>query len=182
MLAIQCVKFSIIRGAVLWSIPPAPIAAFRSEQRLLGISKRVVVRRVRAVLCLGVFRARVGFAGVPKKIPRLHILGVANPNVKIRVDPGCREDGLRFGNFSGGGDGFARSQRAEIRISLNAAIKFTQKFAPISRIVLPGIFPIQKKANGKRLLALYAFANRAQSAVKIGGTRFGIHSAVYKSD
>src|SRR5258708_16345833 len=77
MLEIQCVKFSIIRGAVIRSIPTAPIAAFRREQGLLGVLKLGVGGRILASLCFGVFRAQVGFAGVPEKIPRLYILGVA---------------------------------------------------------------------------------------------------------
>src|SRR6266478_2005594 len=70
MLAVQRVEFSIVRCAMFRSIPPAPITAFRSKQRFLGIIERGVGRRVLALLRPGVLRARVSLAGVPEKIPR----------------------------------------------------------------------------------------------------------------
>src|SRR5262249_13898227 len=50
MLAIQLIKLGIIRRAVLGSVPPAPVAALRSQQGLPGLRQSFLTRRVRQPL------------------------------------------------------------------------------------------------------------------------------------
>ena len=48
---------------------------------------------------------------------------------------------------------------------MNASVEFAQNLAPIARIVFPGIFAVEKQADGQRLLARHAFAEKTQAAV-----------------
>src|SRR5207344_3184499 len=107
---------------------------------------------------------------------------VANPNVKIRIDPRSWKDSAGLRNFASGSNGLRSRQSLKIGICLNAAVKFTKKFPAVARVVFPGVLAIEKKTDGYRVFALHALANGAQAGVKVGGTGFGVHPAVNKTD
>src|SRR5581483_5156595 len=98
-----------------------------------------------------------------EEFPSGDVLGVTDPNVEIRVDPGSGENAVVRGNITCGGNGFAGGERAEIGIILNAA----KKFAAVSRVVFPGVFAIEEKADGKGLRRLNAVSEGAEPAVKV---------------
>src|SRR5690348_553066 len=91
MLSIEGVEFGVVGRAVLWTEPPAPVAAFSGKQRLVGFFKSCLRWSARPFLFLCFDAAGVSFAGVPEKFPGCDVLGVADPNVEICVDPGGRE-------------------------------------------------------------------------------------------
>src|SRR5260370_9401758 len=93
---------------------------------------------------------------------------MADPDVEICVDPGSGENSSGGGNFAGGGDGFAGGESAEILVALDARVKLAQERAPVSRIVFPGVFAIEKKTNRERLIALHSLTQMAHSSMEIG--------------
>src|SRR6266481_1102539 len=182
MLAIEGVEYGKIRGAVRGPDPTTTVAAFRGEERFMRGFQRGLNGGVGHLLFVGFESAGVGFAGVPKEFPCGNVFGVADPDVEIRVDPGGGENSGSGRNFAGSGDGFAGRERAEILIGLDAAVKFAEEGTAGARIVFPGVFAVQEKTNGERLIALDGFAEVSHAIVKIGGGRFGFHAAVDKAD
>src|SRR5215468_7759787 len=87
VLAIESVELRIVRGAVLRTVPPAPVAAFCCEERFFCRGERLCRRCAVFSLFVRRFRARVGFARVPKQFPRRYVLAAANPHVKICINP-----------------------------------------------------------------------------------------------
>src|SRR5689334_12595290 len=77
MTTIEVVECLIVGRRVIVAVPPAPVAAFRDEQLLAG---RPQVRRTgsRGLEC---------GARVCKLAPRALIVGVADPDVEVPVDP-----------------------------------------------------------------------------------------------
>src|SRR5262245_27104309 len=143
MFAIKCVELGVVRGTVFGTIPPAPIASLRCEQRFLRLPQSLFSRSSTAALCARFLALAVRFACVPEQLPRLHIFCVADPYVEVGVDPGAGKNAAGTRNASAGCcDRFARSHGTEIAVVLNAAIKFAEKFAAVSRIVLPGILSV----------------------------------------
>src|ERR1700730_9484906 len=107
---------------------------------------------------------------------------MTNPHVEVCVDPRRGENSVGGGDFLCGSDGFASGQRAKILVLLNALVEFAQEFAAITRVILPRIFAVEKEADGQRLLAGHAFAKKAQATVEVGGSGFGVHTAVNETD
>src|SRR6266436_8043591 len=107
---------------------------------------------------------------------------MADPHVEIRVDPGRGKNSGGDGNFAGGGNGLGGGQRTEILVTLDASVKLTEEGASVPRVVFPGIFPIEEKTDGERLIALHGFAEMAHSIVEIGGCGFGVHAAIDKTN
>ena len=102
-------------------------------------------------LLVGVNGARVSVAGVPEEFPGRNVFLVANPNVKVGINPGSGKNPRSRRNFSSAGDGFTCRERAEVRVGFDAAVKFAQEFAAVAWVIFPGVFAIEKKANGERL-------------------------------
>src|SRR5260370_29353437 len=107
---------------------------------------------------------------------------MADPDVEIGVDPGSGENAGGGGKIAGGANRFRRSERAEILIALDACIKLAEKRAAVPRVVFPGIFAVEKKTNGQRLIARHALSEMAHAIVKIGSSGFGVHAAVDETD
>src|SRR6266849_4159221 len=91
MLAKESVEFRVVRRAVLWAEPPAPVAAFRGEKRFLRSFESGLSRRIVAALRAGLHGMRVGFTRIPKQFPSGHVLAVPDPDIKICIDPRGRE-------------------------------------------------------------------------------------------
>src|SRR5207245_4287617 len=96
----------------------------------------------------------------------------------ICVDPRCREYSAGGWNLAGSGNGFAGGQCAEILVALDSSVKFAEEGAPVARVVFPGVFAVEEKTNGERLIRPDSLAETAHSIVEIGGGRLGIHAAV----
>ena len=107
---------------------------------------------------------------------------MADPHIKIRVDPRCGKNSGGDGNFTGGGNGLGGGQRAEILVTLDASIKLTEEGASVPRVVFPSIFAIEEKTDGERLIALHGFTEMAHTIVEIGGRGFAVHAAVDKTN
>src|ERR1700687_2838283 len=107
MLAVKRVEFRIVRGAVLRAEPPAPVAAFRREQRLISFFQAGVRRGIVAILLARFGVVRIGAPRVPEQLPGGNIFVVPTPDVEIGVDPRSGENSGGGGDFLGGGDGFA---------------------------------------------------------------------------
>src|SRR5713101_4495520 len=140
VLAIQRVELSVVGGTVFGAEPPAPVAAFRGEQRFISLFQAGFRWAIAALLlaCLG--GSRVGLARVPEQFPCGNIFGVTNPDVEIGVDPRGGEDSASGRYFLVGRDGFAGGQRSKILIGLNSFVEFAQELAAVAGVVLPGIF------------------------------------------
>src|SRR5579871_80444 len=178
MLSIQCVKFRVVRGAVLRAVPPAPVAAFRREQRFFGSCERFDSWRALPAFFLSRLRASVSFARVPQKFPGRDVLAASDPDIEICIDPGRGKDSGVLRNFARRGDRFADRERREVRIALNAAIKFTQKISAVSRVIFPGIFAVEKKTNCQRTGGRNFFAKKAKPSVQIRSSGFAVHAAI----
>src|SRR5260370_7125969 len=103
---------------------------------------------------------------------------MADPHVEIRVDPGRGKNSGGDGNFAGGGNGLGGGQRTEILVTLDASVKLTEEGASVPRVVFPGIFPIEEKTDGERLIALHGFAGMAHSIVEIAAGGFCVHPLI----
>src|ERR1700730_163908 len=66
VLAIERVEFSIVGRAVLRAEPPAPVAAFSSQERFVRFLQRAFGWGVAALLLAGFGGPRVGLARIPK--------------------------------------------------------------------------------------------------------------------
>src|SRR5260370_17097652 len=75
----------------------------------------------------------------------------------------------------------AGSERTEILVVLDAAIKFAQELTAVPRVIFPGVFSIEKKRNGKRLIALNAFSKMAHSKVQIPSGGLCAHAPLDKT-
>src|SRR5216683_312965 len=51
-----------------------------------------------------------------------------------------------------------------------------------ARVVFPGIFAVEEKTNGERLIARHGFTEMAHATVEIGSGGFGVHAAVHETD
>src|SRR6266446_6774906 len=182
VLAIQRVKFSVVGRAVLGAKPPAPVAAFRGEKRFVCFFQAGFRWGVAAPLRVCFGSSPISLARVPKQFPCGNIFGVTDPDLKIGVDSGGGEVSADSRNFLGGGDGSVGGQRAEILIILNTFVKFAQEFAAVAGVIFPGIFAVEKQADGQRLLARDAFAEKTQTSVQVGGSGFAVHAAVDEAD
>src|SRR5260370_12177768 len=100
----------------------------------------------------------------------------------MRVDPRSGKKSGGSWNFTGGGNGFAGGQRAEILVALNASVKLAEEGAPVPGVVFPGIFAIEEKTNREVPIALHGFSEMAHSNVEIRRGGFGVHAAVSETD
>src|SRR5260370_31900870 len=107
---------------------------------------------------------------------------MANPHIEIGVDPGSGENPWSAGKRSGGGNRFGRRKGAKILIALDARIKLAKKRTAVPRVVFPGIFAVEIKANGEGLIARHVFSQVAHAIVKVGCSGFGVHAAVDETD
>src|SRR5439155_14970442 len=83
VLAVERVKFGVVCRTVFGTIPPAPIAAFPGEQRLLclGQSLRGGCSRAAFLMCnLGFAKS---LASIPQKFPRRDVFRASNPYVEV---------------------------------------------------------------------------------------------------
>src|SRR6266852_4672221 len=144
VLAIQRVELSVVGGTVFRAKPPAPVAAFRSEQRFISLLQAGFRWGVAAPLRVCFGGSPISLARVPEQFPCGNIFGVTDPNIEIGVDPRSGEDSGGRGKFVGGGDSFAGRQRAEILSILNAFVKIAQEVAAAAGVILPGIFAVEK--------------------------------------
>src|SRR5438270_12793960 len=83
VLAVQLVELAGVGGMVLGPVPPVPVAALR-DQQLLPSELADIFVGVLLVVCEEI--PRLG-----KIIPSAIVLGRANPNVEVGVDPGARD-------------------------------------------------------------------------------------------
>src|SRR5437879_4686106 len=107
---------------------------------------------------------------------------MANPHVEIGVDPGSGENPCGGGKRAGSGNRFGRGKGAKILIALDARVKLAKKRAAVSWVVFPGIFAVEKKANGEWLIARHVFSQMAHAVVQVGCSGFRVHAAVDKTD
>src|SRR5579859_895865 len=182
MLSVKRIEFRIVRGAVLRSEPPAPIASLRGKERFECYFQRSFGRRAGSAFFVRDLCPSVSLARVPKQFPCRHVLGMADPDVKVCVNPGRRKNSGARRNVARCGDGFAGSERPDILICLHAAVEFAQKLAPVPRKILPGIFAIEKNANRQRLGRLHPLAKIPKLAVKVRSCVFSAHPAVDEAD
>src|SRR6516225_1494950 len=91
VLAIERVKLRVVCGAVLGTVPPAPVTAFGRKERFFCRGERFRRRRAFSSIFVRGFGAGIGFARVPKEFPGSYVLAAADPYVKVRINPGCRE-------------------------------------------------------------------------------------------
>src|SRR5262249_50725164 len=140
VLAVERIEFRIVRGAVLRTVPPAPVAAFGGEQRFFGFFQRIFgwsARRFAIERILSVFES-VG--PVPEPSPSGNVFSVADPHVEVGVDPRSGKNTVRLRRVSSRADSFAARERSEILIRLDAAVEFAKEFAAVARVVFPGVF------------------------------------------
>src|SRR5689334_21719024 len=124
MFAVKRIELRVVRSAVLRAEPPAPIAALRRQKRLVGILSAGFCGCAGPSLLVCINGARISVTGVPEEFPGRNVFLVANPNVKIGVNPGSGKNSRSRRNFSSAGDGFACRERAEVRVGFDAAVEF----------------------------------------------------------
>src|SRR5260221_14155124 len=74
----QIVEFLVVRGRMVIAVPPEPVAAFGNQNLFASLSPGLVVGLADAVKDV----ARLG-----QLTPSSTVIGMADPDVKIRVDP-----------------------------------------------------------------------------------------------
>src|SRR6266478_583996 len=84
--------------------------------------------------------------------------------------------------YPGNGRAFLREFYGRIQGDQDASVKFAEERASVARVVFPGIFAVEEKTNGERLIARHVFTEMAHAAVEIGSGGFGVHAAVDKTD
>src|SRR5579883_364207 len=133
--AVEFVEISVVGGMVLGAVPPIPITALGDEK--LFISELPLC--FRGMGCI----FGIKFPGAIEIVPGEIVLGGADPNIEVRVNPGARNQCLerievlltRYG--LGYGDSFYA------RLILQAIIEAAQKFAARLGEVLPCVFAVE---------------------------------------
>src|SRR5271170_6402456 len=182
MLSVEGVELRVVRGAVLWPIPPAPVTSLRGEQGFLRPLQALFRWRFCALVLTGVNSSCKGFTRVPQQFPGSHVFLAADPDVEICVDPRGRENTVRCGYVGRRRDGFGSGQGAEILVVADPAIKLTQKLPAIARVIFPSIFAVQKEANGQGFVGADRFAQMPEPSMQIGRAGDAVHAAVDKAD
>src|SRR5580692_2846733 len=182
MLSVERIEFRVVGGTVLRTVPPAPVTSFGGQEGFLRLLQSRFGRSAIPALLSGLHGLTVSLAGVPEQLPRGNIFAVANPHVKIRINPRGWKNSAAPRDIPGSRNSLSRGECTKILVSLDSAVKFAQKFTAISWIVFPGVFAIEKQANRERLPGLHAFANLTKTAVQIGGGVFAAHPAVDEAD
>src|SRR5262249_6634346 len=137
----------VVGGAVLGTVPPAPVAAFGRQQRFFRFGQRGRRRGVRTLAVVGFGAAGIHQPCVPEQFPGSDVFATADPNVKIGVDPRSGKDSAGGRNVLGGGNRFTGRERAKILIAGNALVKLAQEIAAVARIIFPGVFAVEKNTN-----------------------------------
>src|SRR5258707_10199947 len=122
VLAIKGIKFSVVRGTMLWAEPPAPIAAFGGQQRFARVLECGLGGGIRPSLLARFECVGVGFACIPEQFPGGDVFGMADPDVEIGVDPGSGENSGGGGKITGGATRFHRMERTDNLNCLTAVI------------------------------------------------------------
>src|SRR6266478_2813442 len=107
---------------------------------------------------------------------------MADPHVKVGVDPGGRENSGSGGNFTGCGNGLAGGERAEILIALDTGVEFAEESAAVARVIFPGVFAVEKKTDGERVIARHVVTEMTQPTMEIRGGFLCVHAAVNETD
>src|SRR5690348_3243833 len=107
MLPVKRIELRVVRGAVLGAEPPTPIAALGGKERFQRYCQSSFGWRTGRAFFVSGQSPSVRLARVPKEFPCRHVLGVADPDVKVRVDPGRWENSRAYRNVAGGSDCFA---------------------------------------------------------------------------
>src|ERR1035438_1384494 len=107
---------------------------------------------------------------------------MADPDVKIGVDPRCGENTVGGRHFRGCCDGFAGGKCAEVRIALHQAVKLAKKLTPVAGVIFPGVLSVEKQTNRDRRYTRSALCEVAQAAMEIDGGSTRIHAAINEPD
>ena len=68
---------------------------------------------------------------------------MANPDVKIRIDPRARKNAIESLYVARRCNGLRDRQCANFGVLLNTRLKLAEEFAPVARIILPGVLAIE---------------------------------------
>jgi len=180
--AVDGVELGVVDGAVFGAVPPAPVAALGGEQRFVGVSDTLGSDGGGAERGIDAQGAFVDFVSVAEEVPGADVLGMAGPDVEIRVDPGAGDDVGDGGEFAGSGDRFRGGERADIGVSLDAGVETAEEIAAIAGEILPGVLAVENEGNSERAIGMGALADGADAAMKVFGGGVGGHAAVNKAD
>ncbi len=107
---------------------------------------------------------------------------MADPDVKVGIDPRTGRDSLHRGDFARFTQGFADGEGADVRVARNPPVELAQKFAAVAGVILPGIFAVENQRQGQRAARVHAFGDGADAAVEVFGGRARVHAAVNEAD
>ncbi len=133
----QVVELEIVGGRVVIAVPPEPVAAFRNEHLLAGLGERGR-RHARSVRRRGLLERR---PRIDQLAPAFMVVGVPDPDVEVRVDPGTGEDAHQL--LAGAGRGLRDRHRPQLGVVREPAIQRPEERTALALVVLPGVFAVQ---------------------------------------
>src|SRR5258708_21518741 len=96
MFAVEFIKIAVIGRVMLGTVPPVPIAALRDQD--------FFERQLSLGLAGGSRMLRIEFARVVQVVPGPIVLGSADPDIEVRIDPGTRNQRSQWRNLAMAGD------------------------------------------------------------------------------
>ena len=171
----QVVELAVVVRVVVVAVPPAPVAAFGDEQFLARRRQRLGAGGAGGVL----ERA----AGARQLAPGAAIVGVADPDVEVGVDPRA---GMQAGSRSvGAGAGLGHRHRAQRRVSLQPAVERAQERPSLAFVVLPGVLAVEHDEDGglfPAAVAAIALAGGGDAVDEVVGRRLRIPGRIGEAD
>src|SRR5260221_12358086 len=99
MFTVKRVEFGVVCRAVFGTVPPAPIASFACEQRLLCIGQSLRARCSLAAFLMCNLRPAKGLASVQQQFPSRDVFRASNPHIEADVDTRRGEDAVVIRNL-----------------------------------------------------------------------------------
>src|SRR5689334_9152450 len=134
MFAVEFIKLPVVGGVMFRPVPPVPITAL-SNQEFFKSQFSLRLSDIWSDL-------RKKLASMIKIIPRSIILGSADQDIEVSVDPGTGHQRRQFFRLPATFYRFGNRQRLDARITLQSVAEAAQKFTPGLWIVFPGVFSI----------------------------------------
>ena len=132
MPAEQAVELGVVGGRRVIAVPPEPVAAFRDEHLFTSLGQ---VIRIDA-------GGRVDrLTGVGQLTPCSLIVGMADPDVEVRIDPGARKHAGEL--VRGLPTGVGHRDSPQVGIRREAAVQRAQEGPTAALEVFPGVFAVQ---------------------------------------
>src|SRR5579862_2324859 len=122
MLAVEFVEIAIVGRVMLRSVPPVPIAAFGDQKFFV---RQLALRFAGLPHVLG-----IKLAGMVKVVPGAIVLGSADPDVEIGINPRSRYEGWQRGGIRMARNRFGNRYGLKSTLMLECIVEAPQKLPP----------------------------------------------------